>query len=324
MKRVRRLGLLTVVAAIGVAALVVGVGVRGTTALFGDQETTTASEATAACFTNDPAAPLIASSIVSKTTPYLGGFIKQGGAYYVYANITGVATRVTADVRPLTAGQFLAPLAAGAYSVGGVAYGWRTAALTAGNPLAAGAYTYSISAADASLQCRTVSSTVTVDNTAPTGTDVQPNNKVAGAAGRPEIGDTIVYTFSEIIDPESILAGWTGTSTNVVARITDNGGNDLVTVWNSANSVQLALGSTDLANNYVTTNTTWGASGTASTMVQSGTTITVTLGTQAGTTRQAGQNRTAVWTPSAAATDRAGNASGTTNVNEGGAADPNF
>jgi hypothetical protein len=38
--RVRRLGILTIVAAIGMATLVVGLGVRGSTALFGDQETT--------------------------------------------------------------------------------------------------------------------------------------------------------------------------------------------------------------------------------------------------------------------------------------------
>jgi hypothetical protein len=307
------------------ATLVVGMGVRGSLAVFGDQETSTATSGTAGCFVDDAAAPTITASIISKTAPSsIGGFVKQAGTYHVYANITGVATRVTADVRQLTAGQSLAPLAAGAYTLGGVAYGWRSASLTVGNPLAAGAYTYSVSAADAALQCRTASWSVTVDNTAPTGTDVQPYNKAGGTSGRPEIADTIVYTFSEVIDPDSVLAGWTGASTNVVARITDNGGNDLVTVWDSANSVQLALGSTDLANNYVTTNTTWGASGTASTMVQSGTTITITLGTQAGTTRQAAQNRTAVWTPSAAATDDAGNATSTTNVNEGGAADHNF
>lgn len=323
MKRVRRLGLLTVVAAIGVAALVVGVGVRGSAALFGDQETTTASEATAACFTNDAAAPLIASSIISKTTPYLGGFIKQGSAYYVYANITGVATRVTADIRPLTAGQFLAPMTAGAYSVGGVAYGWRTASFTAATPLAEGAYTYSVSAANAALQCRTTSFTVTMDNTAPAPTDVQPT-RVGGTAGRPEPGDRMVYTFSEIIDPESVLSGWTGASTNVVVRITDNAGLDTVTIWNAANTVQLPLGSTNLNGNFVTTNVTFGASGTASTMVQAGAVITVTFGTLAGTTRTQNGNQAAVWTPSAGPTDGAANAATTPNVTESGANDPNF
>ena len=325
MKRVRRLSLLTIVAAIAMATLVVGLGIRASTAVFGDQEATTASAATAACFVDDAGAPTVTASIISKTTPYFGGFIKQGSAYYVYASITGAATRVTADVRPITAGEFLAPMTAGAYSVGGVAYGWRSASLTAGSPLAEGAYAYSVSAADAALQCRTASSTVTIDDTAPAGTDVQPiNNGPGGGSGRPEPGDDIVYSFSEVMDPESISPGWTGASRNVVVRIGDYGSNDLLTVWDSTNTTQLPLGSVDLGDNYVTTNTTFGASGTASTMVQSGTTITITLGTQAGTTQKVNANATAVWTPSAAATDRAGNASTTTNVTEGGPADRNF
>ena len=323
MTHVRRLGLLTVVAAIGLAALVVGVGVRTSTALFGDQETITASEATAGCFTNDAAAPTIPTSVISKTTPYLGGSIRQGSTYYVYANITGPATRVTADIRPLTAGQFLAPMSAGAYSVGGVAYGWRTASFTAATPLGEGAYTYSVSAANAALECRTTSFTVTMDNTAPTPTDVQPT-RVGGIAGRPEQGDRMVYTFSETIDPETILAGWTGASTNVVVRITDNGSLDTVTIWNAANAVQLPLGSTNLNGNFVTTNCTFGASGTASTMVQAGAVITVTFGTLAGTNRTQNGSQAAVWTPSAGPTDGAANASTTPNVTEGGANDPNF
>jgi hypothetical protein len=188
----RRLGLLTIAAAIAVATLVVGLGVRGSTALFSDQETTSATEATAACFVNDAGAPTVTASIISKTTPYFGGYIRQGSAYYVYASITGAATRVTADVRPITAGEFLAPMTAGAYSVGGVAYGWRSASLTAGSPLAEGVYAYSVSAADAALQCRTASSTVTIDDTAPAGTDVQPiNNGGGGGCGPPEPGDAI-------------------------------------------------------------------------------------------------------------------------------------
>ena len=323
MSRVRRLGLLSVVAAIAVAALVVGVGVRGSAALFGDQETTTASEATAACFTNDAAAPTIPSSIISKTTPYLGGSIRQGSAYYVYANITGPATRVTADIRPITGGQFLAPLTAGAYSVGGVAYGWRTASFTAGNPLAAGTYNYSVSAANAALQCRTTGFTVALDNTGPTGTDVQPTQG-GGQSGRPATSDVITFTWSENIDPQSVLAGWTGASTGVVVRITNTGANDTLTVWNSTNTVQLPLGSVALGGEYVTANSTWGASGTASAMVRTGNNIAITLGTEAGTTVRLNSNITAVWTPSAATTDAAGNTTTVTTVNEGGGADLNF
>lgn len=327
MKHVRRLSLLTIVAAIGVATLVVGSGVRGSTALFVDQEATSASAASAACFVDDAGAPTVTASIVSKTTPYVGGFIRQGGTYYVYANISGAATRVTADIRPLTAGEFLAPLTAGAYSVGGVAYGWRTASFTAANPLSEGAYTYSVSAADAALQCRTASYTVTVDNTPPLATDVNPINGDKGnKSGKPEEGDYISYRFSEMIDPESLLPGWIGFAgtANVVVRITDNGSNDYLTVWDATNTVQLPLGSVDLAQDYVTTDTTWGASGTPSRLYHFDTILQVHLGTQAGTTRQATEDATAVWTPSAAATDRAGNPSATTIVIEAFSPDRNF
>lgn len=323
----RRLSFLTISAALAAGMLAVGVGVHVSGALFADAETVGATSGTAGCFVNDAAAPTVSASILSKTTPYVGGFIKQGGTYYVYANISGAATRVTADIRPLTAGQFLAPLTAGAYSVGGVAYGWRSAAFTVANPLAAGSYTYSISAADAALQCRTASYSVTVDNTPPTATDVQTTGSGGGPnSGRPNEGDYVTYTFSEMIDPESLLPGWGGGlgGTNIVIRITNNGTNDYLTVWDATNTVQLPLGSVDMGQDYVTTDTTWGTSGTPSGLYQSGAFVYAVLGTPAGTTRQVTLNATAVWTPSAAATDPASNAATTTNATESGAADRNF
>ena len=320
----RRLALLTVVAVIAMATLVVGLGVRGSLAVFGDQETTSATEATAACFVNDAAAPTITASVISKTTPYLSGAIRQGTAYYVYANITGAATRVSADIRPLTAGQYLAPMTAGAYSVGGVAYGWRSASFTAATPLAQGAYTYSVTAGNAANQCRTTSFAVAMDNTGPTGTNVHPIQG-GGQSGRPAAGDTIAFTWSENIDPQSVLAGWTGAATPVVVRITNTGTNDTLTVWNATNTVQLPLGSVALGADYVTADSTWGASGTASSMfVSAGVNIAVTFGTEAGTTARNTANITAVWTPSTATTDAAGNASSGAPVNEGAPADPNF
>lgn len=323
----RRIGFLTfLAAALWTASL--AVSIRASTATLTDQETTTASYGSAACFSNDASGPTIPSSVISKTSPYLPSFIRQAGAYYVYANAPagsgGPTTRVSADVRGITPGQYIVPLVAGSYSVGGTAYTYRSAALTATSPLAQGAYPYSVSAATASSQCRTASWNVTVDNTAPTATDVQPNNGGGGTTGRPNIADTIVYTFSETIDPETVSVGWTGTSRNVVVRITDSGTNDLLTVWNSANTTQLPMGSVALSQNYVTTNTTWGASGTASTMVQSGATVTITLGTGAGTTVQSTANVAAVWTPVSTPTDRAGNAATTTLATEGGASDRNF
>lgn len=324
----RRLRVLTLLAACSVASFALGAGARATIAVFTDPQTTNPSSfTTAGCFANDPAAPTIPSTVIGKTTPYLAGSLREGMAYYVYANATpgtgGAVERVSADVRSLTAGQFLVPLTAGSYTAGGVAYGYRSAALTAASPLTQGGYSYSVSAGDVSRNCRTATSSVAIDHTAPAGVDVQPNNG-SGTSGRPDQGDSIVYTFSEVIDPHSVSSGWTGASRNVVVRITDNGNNDLVTIWDATNTVQLPLGTTDLTNNYVSTNTTFGASGTPSTMVQSGTSITVTLGTQAGTTRGVNAGSVASWTPASGATDAAGNGCSTAAVTESGANDRNF
>jgi hypothetical protein len=61
-------------------------------------------------------------------------------------------------------------------------------------------------------------------------------------------------------------------------------------------------------------------------MVQSGNNVTVTLGTVSTTTlvTQAAGNGTMLWTPSAGATDMAGNAASITVVTESGSADKEF
>jgi hypothetical protein len=166
---------------------------------------------------------------------------------------------------------------------------------------------------------------VTVDNTAPTGSDVQTSNG-GSIAGRPQRNDTITYTFSEPIDPNSILAGWNGSGTSVVVRINNNTPtNDQVQIFESTNTSQLPLGSLDLGrNDYVSANRTFGASGTASSMSISGNSITIVLGTQSAAGSTAAANGTMAWIPSAAATDRAGNAASTNNVNESGGADREF
>jgi hypothetical protein len=214
---------------------------------------------------------------------------------------------------------------AGSFAIGGTAYGFRTAALTASATLAAGTYTYLLTSTDAGGNSRTQGGySVVVDNTAPSASDIQTANRSGNTVGKAEIGDSITYTFSEQIDPNSILAGWTGASTPVVVRIT-NTGQDPLTVYNSTNTVQLPLGSVNLGrNDYVSASATFGATGTASTMVQSGNTITITLGTASAGATTASSTSTMVWTPSASAYDRAGNAETTTTRSETGAADKEF
>lgn len=314
--------------AVSLGGFLAGGGARTSFALLGDQETTVATFSTAACFSGDSVAPSVSSTVISKTVPYLPGYIRQTGTYYVYANVTdggcvpsGIST-VTANVSTVTTGQTAVALVAGSFSVGGVSYTYRSASLTANTTLAEGLNAYTITSTDVATNSQTQSGYgVTVDNTRPTGTDIQTANGGA-TVGKPELGDTVTLTHSEMIDPQSVLAGWTGTSTNVVVRITQNTGGDLLTIRNAANAAQLPLGSVNLIGTaYVTATRDFGATGTASTMVQSGTTITITLGTASGATGTQAATGTMTLTPSATATDRAGNTCLTTVANETGAAD---
>ena len=135
----------------------------------------------------------------------------------------------------------------------------------------------------------------------------------------------MTLTFSEVIDPQTVLAGWTGAAQNVVVRIANNAGGDLLTIRNAANTAQLPLGSVNLIGTaYVTANRDFGATGTASTMVQSGTTITITLGTPSGATGTQATTGTMTLTPTTTLTDAAGNTCQTTVANESGAADVEF
>lgn len=276
-------------------------------------------------------APTASSSVIAKTVGYSAGYIKQGGTYYVYANIadggnpaSGVNT-ATANVSSIDAGQTGVALASGSFTVEGVAYNRRSASLTANSALAAGTYTYSITMTDVEGNSRTQTGfSVVVDNTAPAASDVQTANG-GSIVGRADIGDSITYTFSEQMDPNSILSGWTGASTNVVVRLNQVTGNDTVTIYNSANATQLPFGTLQLGrSDYTSSNRTFGATGTPSTMVMSGSTITITLGTQSGAATTAAGTGTMNWTPSASAQDRAGNACSTSAKAETGAADKEF
>jgi hypothetical protein len=164
-------------------------------------------------------------------------------------------------------------------------------------------------------------SPLTIDNP-PRGTDIQAGNGGA-TAGRLQSGDWVRLTWTETIAPASVLAGWTGSSQAIRVRITDAGTNDQMDFLNSAGTARLNLVSTaadlKLGGNYVTSTTTFNA-----TMTQSGSSITVTLGSLiSGSIATAGA-ATMTWLPSAAATDATGHPSSTTQVTESGAADVDF
>ncbi len=313
-----------IAAAVGLSGLVVGL-------TFGAFSSTTSNDGNSFSAAPDFVAPTAGATVIAKTAGGTPGYIKQGGTYYVYANVSdtgnpasGVST-VTADVSSITSGQTAVALSSGSFSVGGVTYSYRSASLTASSPLAAGTSSYSITSADAASNARTQSGfTVTVDNTAPAGSDVQTANG-GSTVGKAEQGDTITFTYTEPIEPSSILAGWTGASTNVVVRLIDGGSADTVEVRDSTDSTRLAVGTIDLGRTDYTTGTVkFGKTGTPSTMVQSGAAITVTLGTPDNSTTTAAGTGTMVWTPSSSATDRAGNSCSTASTTESGSADNDF
>jgi hypothetical protein len=100
-------------------------------------------------------APTIIRSVVTKVaTPLVAGAIRQGGAYYVYAEVTdpvGV-TGVTANASTFDTGVTAAAMVAtgGPWTVSGQSYTYRSASLTADTPLRTGSsYGYSIEATNA-------------------------------------------------------------------------------------------------------------------------------------------------------------------------------
>jgi hypothetical protein len=289
--------------------------------------------------------PAITATVAAKSQGGVTGIVRKTGTYFVYANVSadtgnpasGIAT-VRASVTELTTGQTEVALTAGSYTVGGVTYGYRSAELTV-TATTEGSKSFSVTAADKAGNASTLKGTATIDNVVPTATDVQSANG-GTTVGRPEEKDSITFTFSEPIEPQSILAGWNGASTNVVVRIVDNGvlglstGNDELFVYNAANTEKLPFGAVNLGGGeYVagllggTVN--FGASGTRSTMVMSGNTVKITFGTQGAESILVGPSTTAtattmVWSPVATPYDRAANQLSTATATESGGARKNF
>ncbi|MEY2399280.1 MAG: large repetitive protein, partial [Actinomycetota bacterium] len=284
------------------------------------------------------------TTVIAKTTGYLAGSIKQGGTFYVYANIndatSGVGT-VTADISSLVASGGSVPLSAGSFSVEGVSYNYRSSSQTAKSLLSTGSY--SITSTDEHGNTATSSALpVTIDNTAPFASDVQTTNVAGGTNGKAELGDTITFTYSEPIDPTSIVSTWTTGTSNVVVHLIDGGclvglcHPDTVEIWDAANSGPLPLGSVNLNtggyNGAIVLSLsqnpdiTFGATGTASTMVRSGNSITVTLGTASSTAHTSVVAANMQWTPSTSAYDAAGNGTNATTpaTESGSTADNEF
>jgi hypothetical protein len=275
----------------------------------------------------DRTAPTVSDAAVIKTQDGTANFVQQGGTYRVYANASdaqsGVST-VTANVSTITTGATNVPLSTGSWTIRGVTYGYRSAIQTANSPLSEDAKSLTVTATDVAGNATSPSGSATVDDTAPTATDVQGTNTSGLVPGRADTGDRLTLSFSEPIEPESILAGWSGASTTVTVRFTNTGNSDdRVVVYDAANTTLLPLGTVRLSDKlYVLDNVSF----TGSTMTTSGSTVVLTLGVpdlplMVGVSLTAGQSR---YTPDTAMYDRAANACSNGSANETGANDVEF
>lgn len=155
----------------------------------------------------------------------------------------------------------------------------------------------------------------TVDNTAPSASDVQGTN--GGVAGTLDAGDALTLTWSEAMSPATILAGWSGTQTPVAVKLADGG--DKLSVYDAAKNTPLGL-DVALGADVVDADAWFRA-----TMTASGTGVTIVLTSpDSGTVKAAGGTPRLVWTPSAAAKDLAGNPCSTTAATETGPDDQDF
>jgi hypothetical protein len=138
-----------------------------------DDASNVQSPATARTFTYDTTAPTVSlSEIAAATGTSPVGFVKQGGAYIVYADASDAngVNAVTADVSTVTTGQIAValPVCASGCTVGGHTYGYKSATLTASSPLSEGSASFAVWATDLASNASTpLSDSVQVDNSAP-------------------------------------------------------------------------------------------------------------------------------------------------------------
>jgi hypothetical protein len=268
--------------------------------------------------------PSASAAVVQKTLGGVPGYVKPGGSYKLYANVadngsppSGVAG-ATADLSALTSAATTTALPAAASTIAGVTYNHATATLTAGSALANGSVGFSLALADANGNAATQSfpAGVVVDGTPPQASDVQAANGGA-QAGVLEAGDTLTLTYSEPIDPISIVAAWDGSSLAVTADVANGATADTLSV--SRSGTALPLGSVALGTKYVTADTHFNA-----TLSASGATVTLTLGSMISGHVRTGTPATMAWTPATTTFDRAGNATLPTAATESGAVDKDF
>lgn len=263
----------------------------------------------------DWTAPSAEASVIAPTSGGTPGYLKSAKpTYYVYAKVSdsgnpasGVSS-VKANVNNLTSGQTAVTLTAGSYSVGGVSYNYRSTSLTAGT-LSAGSKAYSLTLADKAENTSSAEFSVTVLGSF-AASSFSTTNVSGGNEGKPEKGDTAIFTYNSAPLPSSIVSGWSGASpVSVTATITQSSSNDTLSVSSAA------IGTVELKGNYVSKTVTF----TSSSLTLEGNSVVLTLGTPSSSSsiEDDNGNRAPIWKPSASAKDLAENACSTASVTAG-------
>jgi hypothetical protein len=337
--RTRRLDRFAALFAVLVLAIVVARG-PGTSAAF---LVSTANPGNTVTAIADWKPPVVSRATVIKSQGGIPGYVRAGGTYRVVASVVddpssnppaGIAS-VQGDVSTLTTGATAVALPAAAATVGGLTYTHQSALQTVVAGKAAASYANSITARDAVTPANVSGAfgfAGVVDNTVPTRTSATITN--GGIAGRMTANDTITYTWDDTVDPNSVIAGWTGAApTAVTVQVNNAGGatGDTVTIRNAANTAQLPLGSIETnVRDFVIAITLFGGptNATRSTIAWNGSTsFTVTFGPPdtPGNINTGGTTAGSFdWLPQNGVYDRAGNVSTTTMYTEPGAADRDF
>lgn len=184
------------------------------------------SPVTTQTFTIDTTAPSVTAAAIAVTTGTSpAGFVKQAAGYAVYADASdanGVST-VTADVSAVTTGQTSVALAScsSGCTVGGHTYLYKSAALTASNPLAEGAKSFTVGASDVVSNTGSLASfSVVVDNTAPSVSTVVAATTGTGPQGFVKQGGTY-RVYANITDLPAGAGAASGVNTSsITANVT--------------------------------------------------------------------------------------------------------
>lgn len=171
--------------------------------------------------------------------------------------------------------------------------------------------------------------TVSVDNNPLKAFDVQGFN--GGVVGRVDAGDTLVLTYSALVDPNTVKSGWNGTSTAVSVDLKDtkvSGGAIAGDRFELGSGLGQVATTADVISKSKSTSFT-GSTMTATTVNVSGTNVTVitiTLGDAANASvlKSSTTTATLTWSPTATVRSMAGIACSTMPVSESGSADRDF